>query len=128
MGGGSDGLNAKHVFLTAPPKKNTHKHHPAMSDNTTPPAVPTAPATTAAPTDIPAGKSKLLYVLLTLWLGGFGAGDFYLGKQPICWIKLVLGILCGLFPIIWIWSIVEAWKPLCEMWKMAETYLVSKDL
>ncbi len=99
----------------------------AVNDTTTPPAV--LPATTmSSSTDIPAGKSKLLYVLLTIWLGGFGAGDFYLGKQPICWIKLALGILCGLFPIIWLWSIVEAWKPLCEMWKKAETYLVSKNL
>lgn len=84
-------------------------------------------ATTAA-CDFPTGKSKLLYVALTLWLGGFGAGDFYLGKTPKGCVKLAVGILCGLFPLIWIWSVYEAWKPICEMWKRAETYLTANNL
>lgn len=75
-----------------------------MSEETTP---------TAAPTTTPP-KSRLVYILLALFLGGLGVHNFYAGRKKQAIIQLVLTItLCwtGIVPLgVAIWVIIEMIK------------------
>ena len=84
----------------------------------TPPAAPTViSATTNAPAGAPVGgvsdKSKLVAALLALFLGYFGAHDFYLGfkKQGIIKIVLTLSVI-GSF-IAYVLTLIDFIKILC---------------
>lgn len=55
-------------------------------------------------------KSRLVFILLAIFLGSFGAHNFYAGYNKKAVIQLCLTI-CTCFygsPITWIWAIVEA--------------------
>ena len=52
-------------------------------------------------------KSKLVVLLLAIFLGEFGVHNFYIGNIKNGVIQLVLGVLC-LGIVSWIWALYEA--------------------
>ncbi len=52
-------------------------------------------------------KEKLVAGLLALLLAGLGVHNFYLGNTGKGIAQLVMTITCILWPVAWIWSIVE---------------------
>ncbi len=55
-------------------------------------------------------KSKKYAILLSVFLGAFGGGDFYLGYKKRGIIKLLLGCLPFTSWVSMIWSWVDAYK------------------
>ncbi len=55
-------------------------------------------------------KSRLAYILLAIFLGGFGIHNFYAGYKKTAVIQLLLTLLtCGIGSIVsCIWAIVDA--------------------
>lgn len=45
-------------------------------------------------------KSKVRAGLLALFLGGYGAHDFYLGRQEFAWLRLAIGLLSTLLSLL----------------------------
>lgn len=45
-------------------------------------------------------KSKVRAGLLALFLGGYGAHDFYLGRQEFAWVRLAIGLLSTLLSLL----------------------------
>ena len=76
------------------------------------------PIVSAAPAAGSQAKSRAAYVLLAVFLGGWGIHNFYAGFsgrgaiQLVCWfISFALSfIFIGLlgFVVLWIWAIIEA--------------------
>ena len=59
-------------------------------------------------------KSKVVAILLALFLGGFGAHDFYLGYTKQGVIKLVLTITIVLSFVTYFWTIIDIIRILCN--------------
>lgn len=57
----------------------------------------------------PAPKSRLTYILLALFLGGFGIHNFYAGYNRTGLIQLLLTVVsCGILSLVSvIWAIVD---------------------
>ena len=58
-------------------------------------------------------KSKLTYLLLAIFLGGFGVHNFYAGYTNVGIIQLLVSLIggtltCGLSSIgVWVWAVIE---------------------
>ncbi|HEL1907363.1 TPA: TM2 domain-containing protein [Streptococcus suis] len=52
------------------------------------------------PTVQKSSKSKIRAGLLALFLGGYGAHDFYLGRQEFAWVRLAIGIFSTLLSLL----------------------------
>ena len=62
---------------------------------------------------LPAGKSFTTYVVLAIFLGGFGVHNFWAGNQDKAKAQLIIGVVgffccCGLGPTVsWITAIID---------------------
>ena len=53
-------------------------------------------------------KSRLIYILLAIFLGCLGIHNFYAGRIGSAVAQLLITLLCGfLSPITWIWAIID---------------------
>ena len=62
----------------------------------------------AAP-DAAEHKSRITFVMLGIFLGIFGAHNFYLGHKKRAWIQLALTVLTFFYAaaVTWIWALVD---------------------
>ena len=52
-------------------------------------------------------RQRFVYIILALFLGGFGVHNFYAGRIKFGVIQLIMGITIMLAFVSWIWAIVE---------------------
>ena len=101
-----------HDFNTGPEYSRCgrfYKVHP--TDNWTP--VPTVQPTAAQTVFVqPPNKTRFVYIMLALFLGGLGIHNFYAGRTGSAVAQLLISLLTGwlLFPllIVGLWVLVEA--------------------
>jgi TM2 domain-containing membrane protein YozV len=76
-----------------------------------------------------APRSTLTASLLSIFLGGYGAGNFYLGNTSKAVVQLVLGLLLVTLPISAIWGLVEGIMLMCgKITKDGEGLLLKNDI
>ena len=57
----------------------------------------------------PSSISRLVYILLAIFLGAFGVHNFVIGRTTVGVVQLLLTVLsCGILSIVsWIWAIID---------------------
>ena len=103
----------------------------ATTPGAAPGATPTPESTTtmrgpaaAAPARSVAGKNPTVALVLSIFLGAFGAGQFYNGdwKKGLAMVAatLVLGLPTGglIAFAVWVWSMVDAYQVASGKWSM----------
>lgn len=68
-------------------------------------------------------KSKIVAILLSVFLGGFGAGRFYIGDSKIGVLRLLASVATGLASFVPVLGVIVAIASL--VWGIAEIFLVA---
>ncbi len=115
-------------FVAPPPFANEATPAPAVPAETTPMSVGgalsiTAPASGAPASMYPLPRARLTFILLGIFLGAFGAHNFYAGygRRGSFQVVLTLVSCFQLAVITWLWAIVEV----CVVSRDAEDRLMA---
>jgi TM2 domain-containing membrane protein YozV len=77
----------------------------------------------AAPEAAPSGdgKSRMVYIILAIFMGTIGVHNFFAGHTKKAVIQLVLGI------VAWVTCVVPILLPVCYIWLIIDIVKVKED-